>query len=108
MKEYKWSRSEKIVARQAYDRANERECTEILNKVKEMLSEMKEPKEIWEVEDYLDKKRGEIEAKYDYRYSVLIIVFGRLMREGLIEDSDIQGFDQDKIDAIKRIGSYRI
>lgn len=108
MREYKWSKSEKIVGRRAYDGAYRKECTEILNKTKEMLSEMKDPKEIWKVEDYLDEKREEIDAKYDYRYSVLVLVLGRLMREGFIEDSELQGLAQDKIDNIKRISSYKI
>ncbi len=108
MREYKWSRSEKIVARRAYDEAYRKECTEILNKAKEMLSKMGDPKEIWKVEDYLDGKREEIDAKYDYRYSVLVRVLGKLMREGFIEDSELQGLDQDKIDNIKRISSYKI
>ena len=46
-----------------------------------------------------------MDSKYDYRYSILIIVFGKLMREGLILDSDIDKLSQDKIDAIKRIAS---
>lgn len=96
------------MARRVYDGAYRKECTEILNKTKEMLSEMKDPKEIWKVEDYLDEKREEIDAKYDYRYSVLVLVLGRLMREGFIEDSELQGLSQNKIDDIKRISSYKI
>jgi hypothetical protein len=52
------------------------------------------------MEDYLDKKRMEITAKYDYRYSVLILVFGRLMQDGLIEEKDLSGLDPDKIEKI--------
>jgi hypothetical protein len=106
IRDYTWSRSEKIVARRAYDHAYEKECIEILNKVKEMLSELKDPKEIWKIEDYLDKKRAEIDAKYDYRYSVLIMVFARLMSDGFLKESDLQGIDQEKIDAIKKIATY--
>ncbi len=46
-----------------------------------------------------------MDTKYDYRYSILIIVFGKLMKEGLIFDSDIVELSKDKIDAIKRIAS---
>ena len=105
MRYFDWSNAEKILAREAYDRAYERECNKILEKVRGMLYSMEDPKEIWKIYDYLRKNRRDMDSKYDYRYLILIIVFGKLMREGLIFDSDIDKFSQDKIDAIKRIAS---
>lgn len=105
MRYFDWSNAEKILAREAYDRAYERECNKILEKVRGMLYSMEDPKEIWKIYDYLRKNRRDMDSKYDYRYLILIIVFGKLMREGLILDSDIDKFSQDKIDAIKRIAS---
>ena len=46
-----------------------------------------------------------MDSKYDYRYLILTIVLGKLMKEGLIFESDIDKLSQDKIDAIKRIAS---
>ena len=66
---------------------------------------MEDPKEIWKIYDYLKKKRRDMDSKYDYRYLILIIVLGKLMKEGLILDSDIDKLSQDKIDAIKRVSS---
>ena len=105
MRYFDWSNAEKILAREAYDRAYERECTKILEKVRGMLSSMEDPKEIWKIYDYLKKKRRDMDSKYDYRYLILIIVLGKLMKEGLILDSDIDKLSQDKIDAIKRVSS---
>jgi chromosome segregation ATPase len=105
MKNFDWSNTEKILARQAYDRAYERECTKILEKVQKMLSSMEDPKEIWKIYEYLRKERRDMDFKYDYRYLILTIVLGKLMREGLILDTDIDKLSQDKIDAIKRIAS---
>jgi len=106
--QYKWTQAEKVIARRIFDRAYERECTIILNKVKEMLSGNENPKEIWNIEEYLNKERMKIEGKYDYRYSVLIIVFGQLVRDGLIEKSDLQGLGQEKIERIISIGSMKL
>ena len=103
--EHKWTQSEKIIARRAFDRAHESECNTILNKVKEIVNKMKGSKEIWGIEDYLAKERIKVNQKYDYRYSVLIIVFARLMREGFIEEADLEGLQQDKMDRIKAISS---
>lgn len=105
MKNFDWSNTEKILARQAYDRAYERECTKILEKVQKMLSSMEDPKDIWKIYEYLRKERRDMDFKYDYRYLILTIVLGKLMREGLILDTDIDKLSQDKIDAIKRIAS---
>jgi hypothetical protein len=106
--QYKWTQAEKVVARRVFDRAYKRECTNILNKVKEMLSGMENPEDIWNIKDYLNKELMKIEGKYDYRYSVLIIVFGQLIRDGLIEKSDLQGMGQEKIERIINIGSMKL
>jgi hypothetical protein len=100
IRDFKWSEREKMIARRAYDRAYEKECAGILNTLKEMIKGTSDPRDIWKMEDYLDKKRMEITAKYDYRYSVLILVFGRLMQDGLIEEKDLSGLDPDKIEKI--------
>jgi hypothetical protein len=105
MRYFEWSNNEKIFAREAYDRAYERECAKILEKVRGMLSDMEDPKEIWKIHDYLKKNRRDMDSKYDYRYLILIIVLGKLMKDGLIFDSDIDKLSQDKIDAIKRVAS---
>lgn len=98
-----WSKTEKEVARQAFGRAYERECKELSNKVKEMANTAKTPEDIWELHEFLTEKRKEIDEKYDYRYSVLILVFGRLLREGWIGLDDLEGLDEDKITKIKNI-----
>lgn len=98
-----WSKTEKGVARQAFGRAYERECKELSNKVKEMANTAKTPEDIWELHEFLTEKRKEIDEKYDYRYSVLILVFGRLLREGRIGLDDFEGLDEDKITKIKNI-----
>lgn len=98
-----WSKTEKEVARQAFGRAYERECKELSNKVKEMANTAKTPEDIWELHEFLTEKRKELDEKYDYRYSGLVLVFGRLLREGWIGLDDLEGLDEDKITKIKNI-----
>ena len=66
---------------------------------------LSEPKEIWGLEDYLYEKRKEIDNKYDYRYSVLIHVFGRLVKEGWITMKDLEGLEEEKVQKIQLIAS---
>ncbi|MGB8539190.1 MAG: hypothetical protein WCD57_22390 [Acidobacteriaceae bacterium] len=75
----KWSPAEKGVARKAFDGALRRELDSITQEVKRRASGIKVPAELWELEEYLSKSRKEINRKYDYRFSVLPIVFGQLV-----------------------------
>ena len=72
----KWSPSEKAVAHKAFDKALENELQAVIIEVKTRASKIEEPEELWELEDYLMKRRKEINRLYDYRYSVLTEVFG--------------------------------
>ena len=61
---------------------------------------IKEPADIWRLQDSLNKQVKEIENKYDYRYSVLILVFARLIKDGWLNFDDLRGLGQEKIDRI--------
>lgn len=98
-----WSKNEKSVARQAFDKAYERENKELVNNIKEMANTAKTSEDIWQLHDFLTEKRSEIDNKYNYRYSVLMFVFGRLVREGWVALDDLEGLSEDKIEKIKHI-----
>ena len=86
-----WSASEKKVARAAFERACQRESAAIRREVESMLQRSGDPTAIWEVATYLHQRRREIDEKYDFRYSVLLLVFMRLYREGWLSDEDLAG-----------------
>lgn len=100
----KWTKKEKTVARRAFENAYKKECGEIINKIREIANNASEPDDIWRLYDFLDEKREEINIKYDYRYSVLILVFARLLKEGWITVNDLEGLEEDKIDRIRHLG----
>jgi len=75
----------------------------VIEAAKEKVNNLSGPKGIWELENYLFNKRKEIDQKYDYRYSVLIHVFGRLVGEGWVEMKDFEGLGEDKIQRIRFI-----
>jgi hypothetical protein len=92
-----WSKPEKEIARRAYRAAYERECIAIAENVRKMAAAIKEPSDMWRIHDYLTEKRKETDEKYDYRYSVLLWVFGRLISEGWIREEDLAGLSEDKL-----------
>ena len=105
MNDTKWSDSEKKAARRAYEAAFARECGSLIVKLKEHVARASEPTDLWEIHDFLSAARKEIDDKYDYRYSMLIWVFTRLMREGWLTEDDLKGLKQDKVDEIKMLAS---
>ena len=103
MRDLTWSPSEKIVAKRAFDMALNKELESVMGKVREMANEIRRPADLWAMEQYLTRYRKEIDDKYDYRYSQLPLIFGRLIREGWLTEDDLTGLGPGKMDYIRII-----
>ena len=97
----KWSKKEKTIARTAFYKAYEKECFQIIERLKKKTLKLSGPEDIWDLNDYLSEIRKEIDKKYDYRYSVLILVFSKLLKQKWLNIEDLKGLSSDKIDRIK-------
>jgi hypothetical protein len=106
MNDIKWSKGEKKIARAAFEKAYKRECADIIKKIRAKAKEINEPDGIWGLHDFLTEKREEIDEKYDYRYSRLILVFARLVKSGWLEFNDLNGLAENKIDRIESLLSF--
>ena len=82
MNDTKWTKKEKFIAREAFQKAYKKECMSIADNLKNMINEVSGPEDLWEVRNYLSKTLKNIERRYDFRYSVLILVFAQLMKDG--------------------------
>jgi hypothetical protein len=102
MRDLNWSREEKAVARKAFERALQRELEAIMIEAKKRAAKMQQPSELWDLERYLTDRRAEIDRQYEYKYSVLILVFGNLIQRGRLTEQELQGLNEDKLDAIRR------
>lgn len=105
--EVEWSTTEKEISRSAFDRAYQREIDSLIQAVTESAKTISDVSEIWQLHDFLSAKRHEIDGKYDYRYSGLIFVFARLVREQWLAIDELKGLAPDKlakISAIVRMG----
>ena len=101
-----WSKSEKAIARTAFDAALKRELQEVMRKTEQMANQIKEPADVWELEHYLTERRKEINRKYDYRYSRLTHVFGRLLHEGRVSEEELRGLREDKLKPIRSFAKF--
>lgn len=67
-----WSRSEKALARKAFDAALGRELHEVIQEAKKMASQIQQSSDLWDLEHYLTERCKEINRKYDFRGSRLV------------------------------------
>ena len=104
--EASWSRSEKIIARKAFDAALKRELHEVMQETKQRASQIKEQSDLWDLEHYLTQRRKEIDRKYEYRYSRLTQVFGRLLDEKRISEQELRGLREDKMKPIRSFAKF--
>ena len=100
-RQLKWSKAEKEEARRAFEGAYRKECGTIAAKIKEMAEAASEPEDLWRIHDVLTEWRRQTDEKYDYRYSVLLFVFARLIKERWLMETDLQELADDKIEAIQ-------
>src|ERR1700732_1873953 len=101
-----WSRSEKAVARTAFDAALKRELHEIIQETKQMANQINEPADLWDLEHYLTQRRKEIDRKWEYKYSQLTHVFRRLLHEQRLCEEELRGLREDKLKLIRSFAQF--
>ena len=104
--ELRWSKSERAIARKAFDHALKQELQEVIQQAKQMAAAIKEPSDLWELEHHLTQRRKEIDRKYEYRASKLSFVFGTLLHEGRLTEEDLRGLREDKLEAIRSYADF--
>ncbi|MFN6564325.1 MAG: hypothetical protein RMY28_031655 [Nostoc sp. ChiSLP01] len=92
-----WSATEKQLAQAVFKRAYEREINALMEEVRARASAIAELDDMWRLHDFLSARRHDIDGKYDYRYSVLIFVFARLVKEGWLALDELNELDKDKL-----------
>ncbi|MDJ0737561.1 MAG: hypothetical protein QNJ47_26440 [Nostocaceae cyanobacterium] len=95
--ETQWSKTEEKIARQAFDKAYEREISTLIKEVQQQASQITELEHLWLLHDFLSARRHEIDGKYDYRYSSLVFVFALLLKEGWLDVDELEGLNPDKL-----------
>jgi hypothetical protein len=96
-----WSRSEKIIARKAFDAALGLELQGLIQEAKRMARQIKQSSDLWDLEHHLTQRRKEIDCKYDFRGSRLTDVLGRLLYEGRVNEEQLRGLRADKLKSIR-------
>ena len=98
-----WSKSEKAIARTAFDAALGRELYEVIQKTKQMANAIQQSSDLWDLEKYLTERRKEIDRKYTYHHSELTQVFGRLLHEKRVSEEQLRGLGEDKLKSVRSV-----
>jgi Photoprotection regulator fluorescence recovery protein len=101
-----WSSSEKTIARKAFDAALGVELHEVIQEAKKMASQIQQSSDLWDLEHYLTERRKEIDRVYDYRYSRLTHVFGKLLYEKRLREEELRGLREDKLNSIRSVAQF--
>jgi hypothetical protein len=101
-----WSKSEKAIARKAFDAALGRELHEVIQKTKQMANRIQQSSDLWDLEKYLTQSRKEIDRKYTYRHSEITQVFGRLLHEKRVSEEELSGLREDKLRSIRFVATF--
>jgi hypothetical protein len=102
-----WSPAEKKIARRAYEAARAVVLAKTLAEFKAKAAAATTVDDMWAVQDYLRQQGRDLDELLDYRYSVLTMVFGRLIGEGHLQIDQLAGLSHDKLDEVQRLLSWR-
>ena len=69
---------------------------------KGIAAKIRKASELWEPENHLTQLRKEIDRKYEYKYSTLVLFFADLVREGRLAAEDSRGVSEDKLGYIRQ------
>jgi|HubBroStandDraft_6_1064221.scaffolds.fasta_scaffold1604520_1 hypothetical protein len=108
MQDLTWSAAEKVIARKAFNLALERELQAVILEAKSRAAKIQQPSDLWELEQYLTQRRQEINRTYDYRYSVLPLVLGKLLSSGHLVEDELHGLGEDKLGWIQHCNSISL
>ncbi len=101
-----WSRSEKAIARKAFDAALGQELHEVIQEAKRRANGIRKSSDLWELEHYLTERRKEIDRKYDFRGSRLADVLGRLLYENRLGEENLRGLREEKMKSIRSFAEF--
>jgi len=101
-----WSKSEKAIARRAFDAALGRELHEVIQRAKQMANEIQQSSNLWDLERYLTERRKEIDRKYNFRGSRLPDVLGKLLYENRLGEEDLRGLREEKMKSIRSFAQF--
>jgi hypothetical protein len=71
-----------------------------------MAGQIRQPSDLWDLENYLTQRRKEVDRKFDYRISKLTDVLGRLLHENRLSEEELRGLREEKLKSIRSYAKF--
>ena len=100
------SATEEKTAKQALQKAHEREVSALINNVRDRAHGLNKIEDLWDLHDLLSTKRYEIDGKYAYNSSSIVFDLAHLVKEKWLTLEDLQDLPSEmlsKISALARM-----
>ncbi len=98
-----WTEAEQALARQALAIARQRETETILAVVRERAAVVNNLEDLWQISDFLNARRFDLDGKYAFDCETLIFGFARLVKEGWLAPEELSGLARDKVARIRSL-----
>ncbi len=98
-----WTTAEKKLARELFERAASNEEAELIADIKGRAAQLSDLDAVRGLQAHIGSAVREFQVKYDFRYSQLLFVFARLVREGRLSRSELNRLSDDKLALVDRM-----
>jgi len=96
-----WTKAEKILARKAFDLALARQRQKLIDEVNAFRAGSID--DVWMLSEKLKDAAKDMDSTFDFRYSMLWLVFPTLISKGLLAIEELDGLGSDKIAQFKQM-----
>ncbi|WP_434581567.1 hypothetical protein MLC52_05465 [Sulfurimonas sp. NW15] len=94
-----FSKKEKEATKALFEKAKENDYSRLIDRIRN--TELKDPTDVWKLRDMLNLAAKEFDAKYDYRYSIMLDNFITFLLEDLISLKDLEFLSSEKFQYIQ-------
>lgn len=101
-----WTPEEQAIARDAFDRAQGRAVSELIDKVKGHATGLASVDALWQLHDFLSTQRHDMEGRFDFRLEGLLFVFAGFVKDGLLAVEELDGLEAEKLAKIRAMALF--
>jgi hypothetical protein len=101
-----WTETEQSIAREAFDRAYRRAIAKLIARVRASVEELESADTVWRLHDYLSIERHTMEGRFDFRLQGILFVFASLVKDGLLDLSELDGLETQKLAKITAMSRF--
>ena len=101
-----WSELEQRIARTAFDTAQGRAITSLINEIQLQAAVVDSSVALWQLHDYLSIQRHRIEGRFDFRPQPILFLFASLVKDNLLDLAELEGLADAKLAKLRAMAQF--